>query len=225
MRRKGFTLIELLVVIAIIAILAAILFPVFAKAREKARQTGCTSNLKQLGLAMLQYAQDYDEKLPVLRWFVGPNQYLPQYLNPYVKASDVWLCPAMQDIKKNNATGTDFDPNATPYVDSAFTQNNTFNGTTWRLSYSPNIHLHPAFGASNNPTAFFGGPLCQPKVVSLSMMQEPAKTISMLDGRNGLCERWTGATCSQTSGNLAFSVCMITNRHASGWNIMLPMVT
>jgi prepilin-type N-terminal cleavage/methylation domain-containing protein/prepilin-type processing-associated H-X9-DG protein len=65
MKKKGFTLIELLVVIAIIAILAAILFPVFAKAREKARQSTCSSNLKQLGLSMLMYAQDYDEKLCV----------------------------------------------------------------------------------------------------------------------------------------------------------------
>ena len=62
--RKGFTLIELLVVIAIIAILAAILFPVFAKAREKARQTSCLNNEKQIGLAFIQYAQDYDEKMP-----------------------------------------------------------------------------------------------------------------------------------------------------------------
>jgi len=63
MKRQGFTLIELLVVIAIIAILAAILFPVLAKAREKARQASCLSNVKQLCLAVLQYAQDYDEKL------------------------------------------------------------------------------------------------------------------------------------------------------------------
>ncbi len=62
--RKGFTLIELLVVIAIIAILAAILFPVFARAREKARQSSCLSNLKQHGIALLSYAQDYDECHP-----------------------------------------------------------------------------------------------------------------------------------------------------------------
>ena len=68
MRERGFTLIELLVVIAIIAILAAILFPVFARARENARKSTCQSNLKQIMLGVLQYAQDYDERLPIYRW-------------------------------------------------------------------------------------------------------------------------------------------------------------
>src|SRR5437763_15325882 len=72
-RRAGFTLIELLVVIAIIAILAAILFPVFAQAREKARATSCLSNSKQMGLAMMMYAQDYDEGYPQ-GWYQGPPQ-------------------------------------------------------------------------------------------------------------------------------------------------------
>src|SRR5438067_179265 len=74
--RRGFTLIELLVVIAIIAILAAILFPVFAQAREKARQAGCTSNLKQISLATMMYLQDYDETYPVWPW--TPERQIPR---------------------------------------------------------------------------------------------------------------------------------------------------
>jgi prepilin-type N-terminal cleavage/methylation domain-containing protein/prepilin-type processing-associated H-X9-DG protein len=100
MRRKGFTLIELLVVIAIIAILAAILFPVFAKAREKARQTSCLSNCKQIGLAFLMYAQDYDECIPKqhpcspLPTGAG---YIHVKLDPYIKNSQIWVCPSQSD--------------------------------------------------------------------------------------------------------------------------------
>ncbi len=102
MSKRGFTLIELLVVIAIIAILAAILFPVFARAREKARQTSCLSNLKQIGLAILMYAQDYDEQLvrsegyrsfaelstPTGRcyWFMR--------IEPYIKNYQIFSCPS-----------------------------------------------------------------------------------------------------------------------------------
>ncbi|MEN6545721.1 MAG: DUF1559 domain-containing protein [Armatimonadia bacterium] len=93
--KRGFTLIELLVVIAIIAILAAILFPVFAKAREKARQSSCLSNLKQLSLACLSYAQDYDERLPQAYISTTTPRYsFIQFLEPYVKNSQVFDCPS-----------------------------------------------------------------------------------------------------------------------------------
>jgi prepilin-type N-terminal cleavage/methylation domain-containing protein/prepilin-type processing-associated H-X9-DG protein len=104
--RRGFTLIELLVVIAIIAILAAILFPVFARAREKARQTSCLSNCKQMGLATMMYVQDYDEYMPRLRrwdgaaigpWGVTACWACPVCggdLDPYVKNVQVFSCPS-----------------------------------------------------------------------------------------------------------------------------------
>ena len=97
-RRTGFTLIELLVVIAIIAILAAILFPVFARARENARRASCSNNLKQIGLAMIQYTQDYDEQF--VRRTVGPGNGTADsatwanLLQPYIKSTQIMTCPS-----------------------------------------------------------------------------------------------------------------------------------
>jgi prepilin-type N-terminal cleavage/methylation domain-containing protein/prepilin-type processing-associated H-X9-DG protein len=100
-QRRGFTLIELLVVIAIIAILAAILFPVFAEAREKARQISCLSNQKQLGTAMSMYMQDYDERFPNWRTVVpksadDPNAKITwvENMQPYCKNKRIWICPS-----------------------------------------------------------------------------------------------------------------------------------
>ena len=101
-RSRGFTPDELLVVIAIIAILAAILFPVFAQARENARKSTCQSNLKQLGLAVMMYAQDYDEILP--RGYIyeipGDTNYLFSWMQlcmPYIKNGKVCECPSWSD--------------------------------------------------------------------------------------------------------------------------------
>jgi prepilin-type N-terminal cleavage/methylation domain-containing protein len=118
MKKHAFTLIELLVVIAIIAILAAILFPVFAQAREKARQAACMSNLKQIGLAIAQYMQDYDGLLPDRRdlklslpggwkpWTTWPASdpragWAAIVLNPYTKNYDIWACLSVKGLMGN----------------------------------------------------------------------------------------------------------------------------
>jgi prepilin-type N-terminal cleavage/methylation domain-containing protein/prepilin-type processing-associated H-X9-DG protein len=110
--KRAFTLIELLVVIAIIAILAAILFPVFSAARESARQTSCTSNMRQIGMAFGMYVQDYDERMPDRRdlkiaipggyhpWKTWPASdprcgWAAIVLSPYIKSDGVWACPSV----------------------------------------------------------------------------------------------------------------------------------
>jgi prepilin-type N-terminal cleavage/methylation domain-containing protein/prepilin-type processing-associated H-X9-DG protein len=124
LKRTGFTLIELLVVIAIIAILAAILFPVFAKAREKARQSSCLSNIKQISLGILSYAQDYDERMMYRYYAVGAIGYnWDAMIQPYIKNTQIFRCPSSNNYSygyaqwlQNVALGTIVAPAETVVI-------------------------------------------------------------------------------------------------------------
>ncbi|BCM88298.1 hypothetical protein IAD21_00129 [Abditibacteriota bacterium] len=116
---KAFTLIELLVVIAIIAILAAILFPVFARARENARKSSCQSNLKQIGLGMLQYTQDYDEQTLPIRsdtGVTGTRNIWFSLVQPYVKSTQLFVCPS--DTNTGNIGSYWFPSSISPFRSS-----------------------------------------------------------------------------------------------------------
>jgi prepilin-type N-terminal cleavage/methylation domain-containing protein/prepilin-type processing-associated H-X9-DG protein len=181
--RKGFTLIELLVVIAIIAILAAILFPVFAQAREKARETSCLSNLKQLDLGMLMYAQDYDETLPQWQWGrsyasgSGPakNNGTTIWWNaiyPYVKNVQVYACPSQRyqyDITQDGHWGWFTKPK-----NAADLANEGINP----------VFLHAKIGYGANEPIMDSHP-------ALAAMKQPADTLLLADCATSLTG-WNG---------------------------------
>jgi len=139
-QKQGFTLIELLVVIAIIAILAAILFPVFAKVREKARQTACLSNMKQMNLALLQYAEDYSETYPAVG--DSPSSGFTGWVvevMPYIKSTKIFTCPSNPNT--NNYFNTNY---ANDYgANSTYNQSpGTFpNGGVFSAQNGPGVEL------------------------------------------------------------------------------------
>jgi len=148
-RVKGFTLIELLVVIAIIAILAAILFPVFAKVREKARAITCSSNEKQMGLAIMQYSQDYDECY-VPRYVDqadGNGQVWTQLIQPYCKSQHLFQCPSNPRKDDLYCCGA---PGYTSYGANV-------QGVIMDVSYVPgNAHTPVTMSAISNPSQVIG---------------------------------------------------------------------
>ena len=179
-KKNGFTLIELLVVIAIIAILAAILFPVFAKVREKARATACASNLHQLGMAYVQYTIDYDDTTLIvnkanLPGGIDGTGYTPNWfapLLPYIKSQNVFLCP---DRNQTFTATSNANDNSTNDPAGCWDNVNTL-GQCLGYGYDDGIVSDGGYGmvTSNNPNAQRFGR-------SLSTITSEAQTIAFGD--------------------------------------------
>lgn len=202
--KLAFTLIELLVVIAIIAILAAILFPVFARARENARRSTCVSNLKQLGLGMMQYTQDYDEKYPQgsasggtytgfkidlfpITAFNGTplNAYASSWANvilPYTKSAQIMSCPSLRSVDWYGNT-SDFQTK----IPISYTYNKlmAWNNMAVVLSPTTTILMHEGMGSISYTSAVTSYPVIKP-----GGPYSPAKPYSL--GSGSSCEWYSG---------------------------------
>jgi prepilin-type N-terminal cleavage/methylation domain-containing protein/prepilin-type processing-associated H-X9-DG protein len=210
---RGFTLIELLVVIAIIAILAAILFPVFARAREAARATSCRSNLKQIGTAMAMYNQDFDEQLvPCYMYYDSAQNILawyPDLINPYAKNANIFVCPS------DTVRTTNWKRGWLPAGTGPGFQN-------LRYSYAGND------GMVGMPGGWFGF-----TGTSMAQVPKPADRLSLYDSTT--IEAWdasdgcggaahdhqsTGAPCPLgNSGGIAFRG-SVAYRHSDAFNVL-----
>lgn len=205
-RRSAFTLIELLVVIAIIAILAAILFPVFAQAREKARTISCLSNFKQLGTALSMYLQDYDERVlprynacPSTGPAATPDASLlwTATIQPYVKNKQIMVCPSAQNSKFGDTWNT------RSFISEGYNQ--TISGWYW----------------TNSPPS---NPTCgEPILPTLSRISYPAKNVMFADSVSGdLASGYRGYLFGNTGMNIPYnsaSAGSFAARHTEGTNL------
>lgn len=199
----AFTLIELLVVIAIIAIIAAILFPVFSKAREKARQTACLSNLKQVGLATQMYAQDYDENLPHTE--LGGSSGAPEYfwgdmLQPYLKNWQVLVCPSAN-------SPIQFQPGPIAYSEE------------WSYNYGINDITDNSDACTPNGSGGPENPACAHIGVAghpLAAISYPSTTILIADNLPASTDTGDESTSRGASQNPAD---LAHNRHEINWQL------
>jgi prepilin-type N-terminal cleavage/methylation domain-containing protein/prepilin-type processing-associated H-X9-DG protein len=185
---KGFTLIELLVVVAIISVLAAILFPVFARARENARRSNCLSNLKQIGLAMMMYSQDYDEHMMTSRvqqepdhadifaYPSGHKDYRNEWYNqlfPYNKNYQIYTCPS---------------------ADSDLTYSGYGYTTVFSYSYNYAAPYGPLFTNANRGVNLGN---MKESGASLAAIEKPSETVAVTEGSRDLVRLNTGADATE----------------------------
>jgi prepilin-type N-terminal cleavage/methylation domain-containing protein/prepilin-type processing-associated H-X9-DG protein len=222
MKRNGFTLIELLVVIAIIAILAAILFPVFAQARDKARGAACLSNAKQIATALYMYTQDYDETFPckwVKRNSPGATRWNdPNVLMAYVKSQAVWTCPS-HSVRLPYG-----DPKNASWYDW---------GTSYGINEDGFGYMSSAEAQATNTAIIPAGSY----PVTMAVMQAPAETAFCMETKdidqraNGPAANYyagddtgrNGASCPQTAdtrwpGDNGHRTGTVTGRHQGGFH-------
>lgn len=205
-KRSGFTLIELLVVIAIIAILASILFPVFARAREQARRTSCLSNLKQIGLGLMQYTQDYDERMPFANYDAnnGAGFWWMDAIEPYVKSTQIYTCPSRSTFSGNPIDYTLYRPRAQRGTLNQFGTygiNNTHLNSAGLLEPPYNAgganHTGPAAAGTSLTTFELSAPISAAPTCYIVTVTSKRKTSITCWSRNNMGVRLTSRSTGQ----------------------------